>query len=259
MVGRPGTEEHTPEVFSGIEETHMRRNAVAGSTGFLLVAVLMASPASAQVFQGLQFGGGAFLPRQYDSRVAGDVLNEDLNSLAFRISDFKSGQVFGEWLLAFGNHVEVAAGVGYYQGSAPSVYASLTHPDGSEIQQTLRLRTVPITGIVRFLPFGTPSHVQPYVGVGVAATRFRYTESGEFVDYSDYSTFQNRYIATGTAVGPVVLGGLRVPIGGDIWGFTVEWRYTSATGTTGGAQNGFLADKIDLSGSNVNFALLVRF
>jgi hypothetical protein len=241
---------------------HMRR-MVARTSSLLvmtgLLSALLSAPASAQIVQGFHFGGGGFIPRAYDSRVAGDVLNEDLNSLQFRISDLKSGQVFGEWLVEFGKHVEVAAGAGYYGGNAPSVYRDLTHPDGSEIQQTLRLRIIPVTGVVRFLPFGRPSSVQPYVGVGVSALNFRYTESGEFVDYTDNSTFQNRYIATGTAVGPVALLGVRVPISGDIWGFSLEWRYQMGSGNTGGASHGFLSDKIDLSGSHVNFGLLVRF
>jgi outer membrane protein with beta-barrel domain len=225
----------------------------------LLFATMLAAPASAQIVQGLHVGGGVFFPRGYDGRVAGDVLVEDLNSLAFKIGDFTSGQVFGEWLIAFGPHVEASAGLGYYQGSTSTVYADLTHPNGTEIEQELRLRMAPITAMVRFLPIGRPSGIQPYVGIGLSALPFRYSEAGEFVDYSDFSTFRNRYVATGTAIGPVWTIGARFPIKGDIWGLTTEWRYQLGSGDTGGLAKGFLNDKIDLSGSYLNFGMLVRF
>lgn len=229
------------------------------TTFLLLFMTVIAVPASAQVVQALHIGGGGFLPRAYDGRIPGDVLVEDLNSLAFKIKDLNSGQLFGEWLLEYGNHIELGASVGYYRGSAPTVYRDLTHPNGSEIEQQLRLRIVPFTAMVRFLPVGRPSGVQPYVGIGLSALRYRYAESGEFVDYSDYSTFQTRYIATGTGVGPVWAAGIRFPLNGDIWALTTEWRYQMGSGKTGGLANGFLNEKIDLGGSNVNVGLLVRF
>jgi hypothetical protein len=228
-------------------------------TGLLLMLMTLAAiPASAQIVQGVHFGGGAFLPRGYDRRVDNDVLNENLNSLVFKIKDFTSGQGFGEYLVEFGDHIEFAGGIGYYRGGTPSVYSDFTHPNGSEIEQDLRLQVVPITGLVRFLA-GRPSGVQPYFGAGLAALRYRYSESGEFVDFTDFSTFRNRYVATGFAVGPVVVAGVRFPINGDIWGVTTEFRYQAGSGKTGGINKGFLADKIDLSGSNLNFGVLLRF
>jgi hypothetical protein len=228
-------------------------------TGFaLLVMGLLAAPASAQVVQGIHLGGGGFIPRGYDGRVQGDVLVEDLNSLAFAIKDFSGGQVFGEWVANFGGHIEAGASVGYYRGGTPSVYSDLTHPNGTEIEQDLRLRVIPLTAMVRFLPIGKASGVQPYVGIGLSALRYRYSEAGEFVDYRDYSTFRDRFVASGTAVGPVWAAGIRFPLKGDIWALTTEWRYQMGTGKTGGQPN-FLSDKIDLGGSNVNFGVLLRF
>jgi outer membrane protein W len=250
------------------EETLMLR-VLARTSAFALVALALAAPASAQIVQGVHFGGGVFWPRGYSGRTAGDVLVTDLNppnsidALSFQIGDLTSGQVFGEYVLEFGTHIEAAAGVSYYQGTADSVSTGFTHPDGSEIRQQLRLRVVPITGLVRFLPFGKPSHVQPYVGAGVSALPFRYTESGEFVDSSDLSqypnlgTFPATYVGTGTSVGGVFVAGVRVPLRGDIWGLTFEWRYQAGTGDI--ANQGFLADKVDLGGNHLNFGLLLRF
>ena len=100
--------------------------------------------------------------------------------------------------------------------------------------------------------------MQPYVGVGVAALRYRYSESGEFVDFNDFSTFRTRYVATGFASGPVVVAGVRFPIKGDIWGITTEWRYQCRRRAIPGVRPPVSGDKIDLGGQR-NFGLLVRF
>ena len=241
--------------------------------GLVLAAALVAAPASAQIVQALHLGGGAFVPRGYSGRVDHDVLVKDLDSLDLTgcrsaevgscINQFTSGQVFGEWLVAFGDHVELGAGVGFYSRGVPSVYRDYVdhaHND-SDIHQELDLRIVPISGVVRFLGM-RPGRFQPYVGAGVAALNYRYTESGSFIDFSNptnFVIFSARYIASGTAVGPVALAGMRIPIGGDIWGFTMEWRHQWGSANTGGLSNGFLDDKIDLGGNHVNFGVLVRF
>ena len=54
--------------------------------------------------------------------------------------------------------------MGYYNKSVPSRYRDIvnghftdTTADDTDIEQTISLRMVPITGIVRFLPFGRAS------------------------------------------------------------------------------------------------------
>ena len=67
---------------------------------------------------------------------------------------------------------------------------------------------VPISGVVRFLPFGQAGGFQPYVGGGVSAVNFRYSETGEFVDptpRSRSSTTSSQ--RDGYAFGAVILGG----------------------------------------------------
>jgi hypothetical protein len=240
---------------------------------FILFAATLfaASPASAQVVQSLNLGGGFFSPKGFDSRVDGDVLVRDAfgdylpaypdlsDALAFDMSDFRGGQVFAEWNAAFGDHVELGVGVGHYRRSVPTVYWDLVDDFGDEIEQTLRLRVAPLTAVVRFLPFGDASSVQPYVGAGVGMFNFRYSEFGRFVDPETLDIDDGRFTATGWAPGAVVLGGVRVPLGGDVYGLTLEGRYNIATGDTGGIEAGFLDEKIDLGGGQFNIGFLVRF
>ena len=77
---------------------------------------------------------------------------------------------------------EAGVGVGYYQRTVPSVFANVTHADGGEITQDLKLRTIPISFTARFLPIGRGS-VEPYIGAGLVAIPWRYSEVGEFVDF----------------------------------------------------------------------------
>jgi hypothetical protein len=246
-----------------------------GAIMLFATAVFTAVPATAQVVHSVQVGAGFFNPRGLDSRVFGDVLVRNAtgapldwypdlsDALVFDMGQFLSGQVSGEWNVAFGNHIEIGAGVGWYSDSVPSVYYDLVDEGGREIVQTLALRIVPTTAVVRFLPFGRAGDIQPYVGAGVGLFNYRYSEYGEFV-WVDEETLDlvirpEQYTATGWAPGGVVLGGLRVPLGGDVFGLTFEGRYQFATGETGGIEAGFLDEKIDLDGGQFNVGLLVRF
>jgi hypothetical protein len=106
---------------------------------------------------------------------------------------------------------------------------------------------------------GRASDVQPYLGVGIAALNFRYSEAGSFVDPDTLDIFNDRFVAKGTVPAGILLGGVRVPLGGDVYGFFMEGRYQFGTGETGGFGNGFLDEKIDLSGGQFNVGMIVRF
>ena len=165
----------------------------------------MASPALAQD-QGFTISLGYFGPTGADGRVNGDVLNADrcidvtfaCEPLLFSVGDFGGFIINGEYVFGLGKFFEASGGVGFYQRTVPSVYANLTYPDGSEIRQDLKLRTVPITGIVRFVPTGRHAPIQPYLGIGIAAINWHYSETGDFVDPSDNTIFSARYVDSGT-------------------------------------------------------------
>jgi hypothetical protein len=245
--------------------------------GILVGLTAAAAPASAQIVHGVSFGTGMFTPRSVDNRVDGDVWYEDLHqpivpgtnvtgSLAFNVKDFRSWvPVFGEWHIGFGKHVEVGIGASYYNQTVHSVYADLVNGHGTpdtgddtEIKQDLRLQMVPITAVVRVLS-GRPGHFQAYAGGGLVADIFKYSEAGDFVDTSDFTVFTDRFTASGTAFGPMLLGGIRTPLGGDIYALNFEGRYQWAVGKTGGFDAGFLGDKLDLSGWFLNASFMIRF
>lgn len=242
---------------------------------FALVAVLLfgtafTAPAQAQS-QAVSFNIGYFSIRGIDGRVPGDILAAELagtsivagtnlsDALLFRLKDFNTATFGGEWLIGLSDFLEGGVGVGYYSsGEVPSVSANFINTSNdSEITQTLRLRIVPITATVRFLPLGRRNVVEPYIGGGVGVFIWRYSEAGQFIDPSnaDIFTANPPYVQTGTNAGPVILGGARIPFGKYAIGGEIRWQ--KATGTL--PTSDFVSDAIDLGGVTIQATFVVRF
>jgi opacity protein-like surface antigen len=235
--------------------------AVHRAAAALLLLILAASSAEAQIRRvesrnSFGFNLGYFSVTGEDSRVDDDVLLADLESLAFDVKDFNGANVGGEFLFGLGDYLEAGFGVNFYQRTVPSVYADVVGDDGFEIAQDLKLRIIPISATVRFLPLGRGG-VEPYVGAGIGIFNWRYSEVGEFVDFSDDSIFRDRYVASGTSTGPIVLGGIRFPVA-DVWSVGGELRYQKAEGKDL-FDAGLLGDKIDLGGWTTAFTFHLRF
>jgi opacity protein-like surface antigen len=208
----------------------------------LAALVLVTAPASAQQTVNFTFGG--FVPRGYDARVRDDVLVANRDFLLFEISDFHSVAVGGEWLLPFGRFVEGGVGLSYTSDTVPSVYADFVDSDGTEIDQKTQLRRVPVDFTVRVLPFSNRSPIQPYVGAGLTAIRWRYSEFGEFIDFdAGRRVFEGEFTADGTRAGLVALGGVRFAISKATAGF--ELRYYRADAPL---DDRFAGSRLDLGG-----------
>jgi hypothetical protein len=231
----------------------MRRLFVA--TGMLVLFGLLA-PATSYAQQSLNFYVGGFVPKGEDSRGRDDVLWNNLDFLAFNIKDFNGGTAGAEYLVGLNEFVEAGLGVGIYSRSVPSVYADVVNRNGSEIEQDLKLRMVPFTATVRFLPIGRSNGIEPYIGGGVAIINWRYSEEGEFVDFTDNSIFSDTFKTSGTSVGPTILGGIRLPLGAWSLGGEIRWQQAKGDLPT---ELGFAGDKIDLGGMNYLVTFGVRF
>lgn len=251
------------------QERRMSRKLLLALMVVALVGGVLATPARAQS-NTVNFTVGYFGLRGLSGRPVDDILATELagtqlinidgvnysDALLFNLKNFNGATVGGEWLFGLGDFLEGGVGVSYYAKSVPSVYANLVNGP-NEIQQELRLRIVPITASIRFLPFGRHNAIEPYVGAGVGVFIWRYSETGDFVaNDGTIFTATPPYVGTGTSVGPVILGGVRVPLGAFVLGG--EFRYQWATGK-GLQSNQFVADKIDLGGYNLNVTFGIRF
>jgi hypothetical protein len=243
------------------------RRVIVSFCAVALVCGFVATP-SAWAQQSVSFYLGGFTPTPFDARgthsgaTSDDVLvgNSAFLSTFNRtsgidISQFNNVTVGGEWLFGVGNYLEGGVGLGFYQRSVLTSYTNSVNTDGSEITQSLKLRIVPFTATFRVLPFGHNQPIQPYIGAGVGVYRWRYSETGQFVD-DQSNVFSGNFVGSGSASGPVVLGGVRVPIGPYAAGF--EIRHQSGEGTLPGDQ-GFAGAKIDLSGFSYLFTMNFKF
>jgi opacity protein-like surface antigen len=233
-----------------------------------LVILLAPAAADAQIRQvgtssadgnsTVNFTIGYFALKGLESRVAEDVLLNDLQNahpLLFEVKDFNSVTFGAEYLLGLGSNFEAGVGVGFSQRTVPTVYADLTRPGDVEIEQELKLRQVPVTFTGRFLLLPRGSAVEPYIGAGIVAIRYRYSEVGDFVD--DFlDIFPARYVAEGVAVGPTILGGIRAPVNNWTVGGEVRWQKAEGKNLF---DEGFLGDRLDLGGWHANFTFGVRF
>jgi len=225
--------------------------------GLLVLGCVLGMAPPAQAEQTFSFNIGYFALKAEDARADGDVLVENLNFLSFNLKDFNNLALGGDWHVNLGPYLEAGAGVGYYRRTVPSIYARFVNRDGSEIEQDMKLRIIPVTATVRVLPLGHTARVQPYVGGGIGLYSWRYSETGEFVDFRDNSIFRDRFVANGNDVGPVFLAGVRAPVGLH-WMVGGELRHQRAEGHVG-VETGFAEDRIDLGGYTAHFTVHVRY
>jgi hypothetical protein len=222
----------------------------------LTVGLLHADVAFAQ--QSLNFSLGYFAVRGEDARVDGDVLVENRDVYLFDFSDFNTASFGAEWVAPIGEFLEVEAGIQFTSRGVDTIYADFERPDRSEIEQQLKLRVVPITGTVRVLPLGRHGPFQPYVGGGIGIYNWRYSETGDFIDFTlpGRPIFRESYVASGTEIGPVAVFGARFLIGSNatIGG---EVRYQKAEGDLD--EINFFGPKIDLGGFHYLATFGVRF
>jgi outer membrane protein W len=238
----------------------MRRLIVSLSAVAFIFGSFAVPDASAQ--QSVNFYLGGFTPRALDARPDEDVLvangaflSTENKLRGIDINEFNHVTVGGEWLFALTPNVEGGLGIGFYQKSVPTVYTDSVHANGTDIVQTLKLRIIPFTATIRFLPLGNDQPIQPYIGAGVGAYRWRYSETGEFVDLQN-NIFPGNFVGSGAAAGPTILGGVRFPIGSAGVGF--EIRHQSAHGKLPSDQ-GFAGTKIDLGGYNYLLTMSYKF
>ena len=222
---------------------------------FLVGSALVLACSSSALAQDAVFGAniGGFLGMAEESRASDDVLRQNLSFLDFDLADFNGVSVGGDFAVSLGSFVEVGAGLNYYQRSVPTVYSRFVDEDGTEIESDMKLRNIPISFTAKVFPLTRDGGFQPYIGGGVQINRWRYTEVGEFLDFSNGEIFRDSFTDEGSELGPVFLGGIRFPVGGNAL-LGGEWRYSTAKATVDPSL-GFFGETIDLGGHTVLFTV----
>ena len=151
----------------------MRRNA----TLFIFVGLLFLAPPYAVAGHGaLLFRLGAFSPTG-DS----ELWDHNVQTFDFDVADFNYVMGGIELDLQLKSYLDVAIGFDGYSRRVSSQYRDFIREDGTEIEQSFKLKVLPITGGLRFLPLRKFHKFIPHVATGVGLYYFDYQEDGEFI------------------------------------------------------------------------------
>src|SRR5690606_6716492 len=145
-----------------------------------------------------------------------------------------------------------------------SEFRHYTYQDDSPIEQTTKLRRLPLTLLARVYPLarGTalsnyawiPARFTPFVGGGAGVLWYKLEQSGDFVDADALDIFESSYESSGAAFAAHALGGAEYWLTARV-GIVGEGRYTWASATP---RSQFEFDSVDLSGWQVTAGVAFR-
>ena len=170
--------------------------------------------------------------------------------------------------MRFNNRTEVVFASGLSLKSAGSEFRKFVDNKDQPIEQTTRLRRVPVTMGVRYAltppeeRLGrlawVPARLTPWVGGGAGFMNYTFSQIGDFVDFQTLNVFKQEYAASGWTPMGYANVGLDVKLSTRIW-LTGDIRYSAARApldTPGSKFVGFR--NIDLSGTAATMGFTVR-
>ena len=226
----------------------------------LLALGLTALSPAAGWASGLELRIGAFFPRGESDLFADD---NELYSRAGELSGVTPNHFDGlyggaEYSFNVARKLEMGISIDGYGTTIPTVYRDFTRPDGSEIEQNLRLFTITPGLSLRFLPRDRFATIQPYLTLGADVIFYQYEEFGDFIDFfSDNLDIRpDSFESDGAAFGGHAAVGLRIPIGHD-FAITAEGRYQFAQRKR--MEEDFDQNIIDVNGASATIGIRLRF
>ena len=186
-----------------------------------------AAPAAAQ--QTLNFSLGYFTARGEDARVERRRAQREPHlPRVRRRATSTAPSVGGEWLVPLGEYFEGGRGrqllAPHGAERLPGLRRHRRHRDRAGPAAAASCRSRSRSACCRS---DSRHALQPYFGAGLGIFNWRYSESGEFIDFgTGREIFRDQFVADGNETGPSSLGGIRfagetVSAGGEI-------RYHSA-------------------------------
>jgi outer membrane protein W len=196
----------------------------------------------------------------------GDIYEFFSEELTIEPSDF-NGIVFGlDGALALHSRIDLLVGFEYSRAAVDSEYRDFEEDNGAPITQTTELRTLPLSGSLKFYltPRGrdisrfafVPRKARPYVGVGVGLIWYELEQIGDFIDFTDLEIFPSEFQSSGWGTQAHVFGGLDLQVG-PRWYLSFEGRYLWASADLSGDFVGF--DPIDLDGLRITAGASITF
>jgi hypothetical protein len=188
------------------------------------------------------------------------------DTLTLSRRDFRGPSVALEAAYLAGPHFDIVVGLGWAETERRAEYRYWEGDDDEPIEQFTRLRTVPLTGTVRYrpLPRGRrlselawlPARTSPYIGGGAGVTWYRLVQEGEFID-DDFVIWDDSLESRGAGLAGHAVAGL------DHWvtsriGVNLEARYNIGSAPMDQQRFGGF-DDLDLGGLQLTFGLSYRW
>jgi hypothetical protein len=192
------------------------------------------------------------------ARASSDWYDFVNNQLTIDDPKFNAPAIGADVAFSVSPRLDAVFSVDYSSRSQYSEYRSLVDNNRQPINQTTELRGVNLGGSLKFslTPRGdevgrlawVPRGVVPYVGAGGGFYWYQLLQYGDFVDYVDYSVFNDAFDSSGWTPSVSVFGGTDVKLHRRVF-LNFEARYLWAAGNLGPQWVGF--EPIDLAGLRV--------
>ncbi len=200
------------------------------------------------------------------ARAGSDWYRFVTDQLTIDRQDFAATDLSADVGATLSRRVDVVAGLGFTSSAIGSEYRRFVDNNRLPINQDTRLRTVGLTGSVRMALWNrgrevgqlafVPRRVVPFVGAGGGALWYRLEQTGDFVDFVDFSVFDSTFESRGWTPTLHVLTGVDVRVARRVI-VTVDGRYQWAAAALNSTWVDF--DPIDLSGARVTAGVNLVF
>ena len=194
-----------------------------------------------------------------------DVFDDVTNNLTLDRGDFSSITGAGDIALHLKPRVDLVFSAAFARSHRKSEFRDFVDNDDLPIEQTTTFERFPLTANVRLnlSPPGRsvgrlawiPNRVVPYVGAGVGAMRYRFTQEGDFVNFATNGVFPAVLESESWAFVAQGMAGVDYNLTTQL-GVSLDARYVHARGDLGASFKGF--DRIDLSGMTATVGLSFR-
>lgn len=200
------------------------------------------------------------------ARAGSDIFSFLTSHLTLDKGDFRARGFATDLAVALTPRVDVVGGFELARSSSRSEYRDFVDNDRLPIEQTTSLRTVHLTGTLRYalVPRGeavgrlawVPRRVVPWVGAGAGACWYKLRQTGDFVDFVDLSVFSDSFDSSGWSPSAHGVAGVDLQLHRRLFA-TVEARYVRSSATL---ENDFIDfEPIDLSGLRTSAGINFRF
>ena len=200
------------------------------------------------------------------ARAASDWYDFVSNQLTVDHGDFNAPGIGLDVGVAITPRIEAQFGLDFSQSKTVSEYRDFVDNNRLPITQETRLRELNLSGnikvaltergrdVSRFA--WVPRSIVPYAGAGGGVLWFDVDQTGDFVDFVDFSVFTDVFQSRGWAPSAQVFGGVDVRVFRRLYA-TAEGRSLWAAGELGREWIDF--DPIDLAGFRLSAGLSVVF